>query len=263
VVINYYFKEKPAGEVKLTIADSKGEEIRSFSSTREVAEWGGRWRRDIMTRLPAEAGANQFVWNMLYPGANIIPDTTLRGAPRPPIAVPGTYQVKLEVGEQSFTQSFELVKDPRVTYDTADLQKQFDFMVAVRDKLTETHDAVRKMRDMRKQAEEVVEKAKGTSDAQKLEAALKALNDKLYPIEERLSQFRAKDVQDLTNYGNGLDDRFANLLGMAGRADAPPTEQSYELLEDLSERLKQKVDALNEVIQNEWVPFAGKVGRTL
>jgi len=39
---------------------------------------------------------------------------------------PGTYQVQLKVGDQTYSQSFELVKDPRVAATAEDLQMQFD-----------------------------------------------------------------------------------------------------------------------------------------
>jgi hypothetical protein len=110
---------------------------------------------------------------------------------------------------------------------------------------------------MRRQAEEAVQKASGAPDRDRLAKALNALNDKLYPIEERLSQYRAKATQDLTNYPNGLDDKLVELLVFAGQADAPPTRQSYELLADLRARLKQRTEALNDVRRSaEWALFA-------
>ena len=246
-VIEWYAKEAPQSEVTLTILDPQGQEIRTFTSAAAAPP---------AIRVPARAGANRFVWDMRYPWANVIPGTTLRSRRLAPLALPGMYQVKLRLAGQTFTESFAIVKDPRVSVSDADLREQFKFLMSVRDKLTETHDAVRKIREMRRQAQEAVRKVEATPDAGRLTQALKLLDNKLYPIEERLSQFRAKDVQDLTNYGNGIDDKLANLLDLAGRADARPTKSEYDVLEHLSAELKQREDSLDRVRQAEWTPFA-------
>ena len=44
-----------------------------------------------------------------------------------------------------------------------------------------------------------------------LDRALKALNDRLYPIEERLVQFRARAGEDLINYPTGIDKKLARM----------------------------------------------------
>ncbi|HET9986641.1 MAG TPA: hypothetical protein VFQ38_23895 [Longimicrobiales bacterium] len=262
VVVQWYSRTKPA-EVKLAFLDATGREIRAFSSAEPaVAQRGRRGRPGGAVRVPAEAGASRFVWDMRYPGANVIPGTTLHGSPQGPLAAPGKYQVRLTVDGQTLTQPLEIVKDPRVPFTQADLEAQLRFQLAVRDKLTEAHDLVRRIRSMRDQATAAATAARGGADEARLTRALKALNDKLYPIEERLSQYRARATQDLTNYPNGLDDKLVQLLNFAGQADAPPTQQSLDLLTDLSGRLKEKGDALARVEAGEWRPFAGAARTT-
>ena len=264
VVVQWYTKEAPHGEVTLTFVDPQGQEIRTFSSAATAPRsGGGRAGRGGggSSVVPTQAGANRFIWDMRYPPANIIPGTTLRGRPNPPLAVPGKYQAKLRIGGQNFTESFDIVKDPRVTVNDADLQEQFKFLIAVRDKLTETHDTVRTIREMRRQAQEAARKAEGTPDFRRLTQAAKLLDDKLYAIEERLSQFRAKEVQDLTNYGNAVDDKLANLLDVAGRADVRPTKSEYDVLNYLSSELKQREESLEAVRKTEWAPFTALPAR--
>ena len=64
--------------------------------------------------IPLRPGVNRFVWDLRHPGA-----TRLRGnktgteASRGPLVLPGTYRVRLRVGEQTRTESFEVVNDPR------------------------------------------------------------------------------------------------------------------------------------------------------
>jgi photosystem II stability/assembly factor-like uncharacterized protein len=263
VVVEWYTKEAPRGEVTLTFLDPQGQEIRTFSSASTAPRSSGRGGRGGggSSVVPTLAGANRFIWDMRYPPANVIPGTTLRGRPNPPLAVPGKYQAKLRIDGQTFTESFDIVKDPRVKVNDADLEEQFKFLIAVRDKLTETHDTVRTIREMRRQAQEAARKAEGTPDFRRLTQAAEFLDNKLYTIEERLTQFRAKEVQDLSNYGNAIDDKLANLMDVAGRADVPPTKSEYDVLNYLSGELKQREEALESVRKTEWAPFAAPPAR--
>ena len=64
-----------------------------------------------------------------------------------------------------------------------------------------------------------------TADEQiRLERAMTALNDKLYPLEERLVQYRARAGQDLIAQPTGIDSKLGRLLGFASMGDGPPTQ---------------------------------------
>ena len=125
-VIHYYLKDKPEKETTLDFLDAEGEEIKSFKPKQ------------------ASPGINRFEWDMRYPdaigvkGGSLIYGGSLRG----PVAVPGTYQVRLTVDSESFTKSFEIKKDPRIEVTKEDLQKQFDLLIKIRDRLRDTHKAV-------------------------------------------------------------------------------------------------------------------------
>jgi photosystem II stability/assembly factor-like uncharacterized protein len=231
VVLPYYFKEKPAGKVKLSLYKG-GALIRSYTSLGEKPE------------VKAEAGANRFVWNMRYPDAEVLEGAVFQGSARGPVAAPGTYEAELSAGGKSFRRSFEIARDPRLEYTDKDLQEQFDFLVAVRDKLSETMRVVRRIRDMRKTAEQAVERGGGT---EALQNALRELNDKLYPIEERLLQYRARARQDLINYPTGIDSKLARLSDFASMGDGPPTQGARDLFARLSEGIAQRNRILDAI----------------
>ena len=98
VSVTYVMNDKPRGEVKLTFLDSLGHVIKQFSS-----------RTDQGQSAPVQPGMNCFIWDMRYPDAEGI--TSMEG----PIAPPGDYQVQLYVGDAIYTQTFQIIKDPRVT----------------------------------------------------------------------------------------------------------------------------------------------------
>jgi len=230
VVIPFYLEAPPSGAVSLRILDSEGE-VRRFES------------------VSAKAGANRFVWDMRYPGATVLEDAVFQGSAQGPLAPPGTYRVELTVNGRTSTQPFEILRDPRIDYTDADLVAQFQFLMDVRDKLTETMDLVGRIRTMRTDAEQMVERAGGR---QQLQDALQELNDKLYPLEERLVQYRARAGQDLIAQPTGVDSKLARLMNFASMADAPPTEGERELYGRLVQVIQERAEALARVEAEEY-----------
>jgi hypothetical protein len=152
--------------------------------------------------------------------------------------------VELQAGGRTLAQPFDIVRDPRIDYTDADLVAQFDFLMQVRDELTGTMGLVTKIRDMRAQAEEAVQRA---GSRRELQDALKELNDQLYPLEERLVQYRARAGQDLIAQPTGIDSKLARLMSFASMADAPPTEGDHELFARLVAGVQERADALARI----------------
>ncbi len=230
VVIPFYLGSAPNGPVSVRILDSRGE-VRRFEA------------------VSARAGANRFVWDMRYPGATVLPDAVFQGSAQGPLAPPGTYRAELTTGGRTLAQPFEILRDPRIDYTDAELVAQFEFLMDVRDKLTETMDLVGRIREMRAQAGQMVERAGGR---QQLQDALQELNDKLYPLEERLVQYRARAGQDLIAQPTGIDSKLARLMNFASMADAPPTQGEQELFGRLVQAIAERADALARVEAEEY-----------
>jgi hypothetical protein len=88
----------------------------------------------------------------LYPGVKETPGAVFRfGDPGGPLAVPGTYGVRLTAGGETQTQTFEIVKDPRIQTTRAEFEEQFRLAVHTRDKAREVFAAVAEIRDVRSQ----------------------------------------------------------------------------------------------------------------
>ncbi len=262
VAIPFYLKNAASGPVTLKILreqNGTAEPVRTFAldttgRARPSAGRGGGGRRGgARGATTALKGANTFTWDFRYAGANVLPDAVFQGNAAGPLAPPGTYRVELTVDGKTYTQSFKLVKDPRLPYTDAELEEQFQFMKKVSDRLEQTMSTVRRIREMRKRAEDMVAQAKKDGkNAAQLDQALKALNDKLYTIEERLVQFRARASEDLINYPTGIDSKLARLLDFASMADAPPTEGEKELYGRLSEGVTDRMRLVDQIEKKEY-----------
>jgi photosystem II stability/assembly factor-like uncharacterized protein len=99
-----YLKNESAGPVTITISDSQGKPIKTFSSADVSQQPSGGRRAAVASRVTVDAGANRFIWNMEYPAARVIPGTTLHGPPFAPLAASGTYTVSLQVDGRTYRQ---------------------------------------------------------------------------------------------------------------------------------------------------------------
>ena len=60
-----------------------------------------------------------------------------------PLAPTGEYKAVMKVGDETMETTFNLIRDPRYPSTDADIQAQYDFLIKVRDKVTETHQAIK------------------------------------------------------------------------------------------------------------------------
>ena len=259
VFVTYYLKQKPEGEVSLTFKDAQGNEIKRFVSKPENPPKNGE-KEQQEPWVPVEAGANRFIWNMRYADAHKVPgDVTTEKSLTGPLAAPGTYQVELKVGDQTYTQSFEIVKDPRVSATQADLEEQFKLLIAIRDKLSETQDAINQIRTIKQQAQELIGRTKDQPNLKSVSDAAQALIDKLTPVEEALIQTQVKSPADRLNLQSKLNEKLASLPSVVSYADFAPTRQSYDVFHDLSERIDQQLAQLQEIVKTDVPAFNTQV----
>ncbi len=230
-VIYYYLKNKPEGEVKLTFLDNNGNEVNSFSSETNDG-----------VHPTVDAGLNRFVWNMRHSSANAVPGSPLSGdALAGPVVVPGKYQVKLTVGDESYTQPLEIARDPRVAGSQSDLQAQFDLLLKVRDVLSETHDTVNRLRDLKEQVQGWSKRV----DDDDVKKSADAIVEKLTAVELELIQPKAGSPLQPPS---AVNDKLSALAGMIANADVRPTEQSQAVFDKLAAQVDGSIEKVDPIV---------------
>ena len=260
-VVYYYFKEKPKEAVTLEFLDAEGNLIRKFKSRKEEEPEPERipssmFQGDDPQNVPVEAGMNRFVWNMRYPDAERVPGAILWGGMlNGPVAVPGVYQVKLTVGEKMMMESWQWKKDPRLLTTQEEYQKQFDFLIKIRGKITEVNQAINRLRDVKKQIDVLSRKVKEHEKGKEVIEAAKMLKQKLSSAEDALIQSKSKSRQDPLNYPIKLDNKIAALAEIVSSADACPTDQSYEVFRELSAKSDEQLTKLKNIFKKDLPDF--------
>ena len=271
VLVRYYLKEKPDAPITLAFLDAAGSEIKSFKSEEKKPDAGSGEPEEKKPDdqhakkapvVPAEAGVNRFVWNMRYADATAVPGAIFwAGSVDGPIAAPGRYQVRLTVGDTSWTEPFEIRKDPRVAATQEELDAQFDLLLKIRDQLSRTHVGINQLRDVRAQVEGWEKRVEGRDDAQSVRAAAAALKKTLTEIEEELIQARSKALEDPLNFPIKLNNKLASLSGAVASADTAPTKQAYAVYDDLTNTIGLHLITLSTVIETDVSEFNEAVSR--
>jgi len=243
-VLYYWLKEKPKGEVTIEILDASGTTVRKYSSarTKDLDEPLNPEDKKPEKQITPEAGLNRFIWDVRYEGASRVPDYYLfeyKEGAYGPYAVPGRYQVRLTVDGKSQTVPFQLKLDPRVKVSQAELQKQFDLGIQIRDELSRVYDAVNQIQDVRAQVLGL--KRRLPESAKPALTAAGDLDAKLVAARDQLFQIKIKANEDSLAYPQKIDSKLAFLqLVVTEGSDSAPTEACLQEFD----RLKKQGDEL-------------------
>lgn len=239
IMIHYFVKSvNDQSDIKLEILEKGGTTIRAFSN-----------KASEPTKLMVTPGGNRFVWDMRYAGYTTFPGMVYYGSPNlGPKAIPGLYKVRLTVNGNASEQEFEILKDPRIETTQEDFQAQFDFLMKVRNKVSEANQGVI---DIRKIKEDLAFlKGKVGSDPQykELTELIQQFEQALTTHESNIHETRNRSVQDPLNYGIKVNNRLAHLMVEQAQGDFRPTVQGEEVRQLLSKQIDEELTRLRITI---------------
>ena len=226
-VIDYYLGQG-ADQVKVEILDGKGNLIRAFDRA-------------------AKPGMNRFVWDLRHRGSTVFPGIVFRGASPGvgPVAPPGNYQVRVVANGQTLAKPLVIRRDPRLANVTdADLQEQFALAIQIRDKTSQAHEAVIRIRGIKDQ----LQKREASLKDAGLATAAEALKTRLSGIEEEIYQVRNRSPRDTLNYPIKLNNQLAVLETWVETGNSRPTDQDYAGFKELSAHLALIMSQLNQAL---------------
>jgi photosystem II stability/assembly factor-like uncharacterized protein len=157
--VEYYLPTGVTGPVIVDILDAKGAVVNSYNSETPVntgrgGRGGGGAAGGETTapedpdaaparrlgppppRVTRNAGLNRLIWDVRNKEGVMVP--------------PGNYQARLKVGDNSFTETLNVLIDPRVAEDgvtVADLQEQYEHNMRMREMVTQVNQLVARVRE--------------------------------------------------------------------------------------------------------------------
>ncbi|APY08560.1 glycosyl hydrolase [Winogradskyella sp. J14-2] len=242
-----YFNLKDYNEddkVSLTYFDTEGDTIKTFSN------------KDKKNILKVEKGANQFVWDMTYDGAEQLKGMILWWASlEGPRAIPGDYNVSLNVNGEEQSQPFTILADPRAESTLVDMQQQFEFIKDVNKTMDEAHKSIKKIRNINAQLSAFQTQYKDDKNVKDLVEKAKALEEQLSNIEKELYQTKNRSGQDPLNFPIKLTNKLGHLNSLVRMGDFAPTEQDIAVKNELSAKIEKQLAAFNTILTNEVKAF--------
>ena len=271
-ILDYYLGAVSSGTVTLEVSDGAGKLIRRYSSDDPIEPVDPNlaiptyWIRPPHP-LSNAPGMHRFLWDMHYQPMRegrggfsmqaIVHDTPpVNGAPW---VMPGTYTVKLTSNGQSYTQPMTVKMDPRVKTPMAGLTEQFSLSKKLYDEILESSQRLDEARALRKQIEQLKERAATARDA------LEAFDKKLVEIAggggRGGGRFLPPSGPDTISSVQGA---LSGLLGLLQGADVAPTSQAVAAVNDREKALaavmarwkglQQDLAALNAQLKQATLP---------
>ncbi len=242
VIVHYFIRKiDEKTEIKIDIFGVSGDTIRTFSNK----------AKEKSNLIKLKSGGGRFIWDMQYTGYKTFPGMVFYGSPNQgPKAVPGRYQVRLTVNGQSQTQEFEIVKDPRLKASQEDFQAQFDFLIKVRNKVSEVNEGIINIRKIKDDLTYLKNKMEGDPKNKEINDAIYKFENELKKIENDIHQTKNSSVQDPLNYGIKLNNRLAHLMNEQAKGDYRPTKQGEEVREKLSKEVDTEITKLRNCIDS-------------
>lgn len=256
-----YYLAKDASEVKIEILDAEGTVLRSFTGNSESAKekpadaGDGGFGPPPPPRIGIAKGMNRFTWDMRQEGATVFPGMIMWAAQpqRGPASPPGKYTVRITAHGETATRPFTIGVAPLLAergITEAYLLEQFKLSRQVRDRVTQANQAVIGIRALRDQVDERMKKVPERRRAE-IQKLADGLLTRLATVEGEIYQVRNRSSQDPLNYPIKLNNKIAALMGVIEAADHRPTDQTYQVFEQLSAQLDKQLQEMKGTIDRE------------
>ena len=251
VVVSYWLKDAPTKDqpLQVEVLEEDGTLIRRFSTDRKNETQGSAIKTES---LKAKAGMNRFVWDLRYPGATTVPGMVLwGGGTGGPLAQPGDYRVRFSVGDATAQVAATVEADPKSSATREDLKAQFDFLVRLRDKVSETHEAIIELRKTRDELGDLLARIGEDEASKALEKRVRALQRTLTEVEEALYQTKNRAAQDPLNYPIRLNNELSALASVVAMGSFRPTDQAEAVRVEVTKEIDAWLAKYRELIQAE------------
>jgi len=165
--------------------------------------------------------------------------------------------MELRLNDEVLRQPFTILKDPRSKASDQDYALYTTFVAEIRDKITEAHETIIAIRDIRQQLNNYKARVPDDKDLKKEAGEIDSVMTK---IEEALYQTKNRSNQDPLNFPIRLTDKLAYVSSMLGSGEYPPTEQAYAVKKELVEQIDAELKKF-EKVKTEMIPAFNKMIR--
>ena len=206
--------------------------------------------------VPARRGGNRFVWNLRYPDVHLQKGILLDyGTARGPIALPGSYTVRLTAGGRTLTRPLTVVVDPRAKTTPAELAEQHRLLVAIAAQIDTLSTAVERIEEVQRQLGDRAKVTRGRPEGGRVDSAAKALTPKLESVRAELTEVHSHADQISEHFPVRIYNQLLTLNDMVQSADAAPTQGQLDSFRELAAQTARRLARLREVERTDLAAF--------
>ncbi len=230
-LVHYYLSEEPAEDEELRIEIlADGKVIRTLEG-------------------PHARGLNRTNWDLRHePPVPATGQGGFGGPPPGPRALPGSYTVRVSLGDQSRVQTVRVQDDPRIQISAADRKAHFDTLMRLSSLIStmdEAHKVAEALKEqltsLDKSLEQLPEKQEAVAEV------LKTTSEKVGESEKMLSRNEGRQ-----GFGGGgsrpLFQRMTRLFRALDGYTEAPSQDSLERVEYCAGELNERIAEFNQVL---------------
>lgn len=255
--INYYLKIVPESSIKINILDSRGQTVRALKGMKEPGVnriwWDLRYEQTKQGKL--RTSPIDHPWVVPGPeGWRALGRERMRG----PLVAPGTYTIKLLVGERELSQILIVKKDPNSAGTDEDIRVQTTMMLEIRDNVNLLVDMINQIEWIRWQINSLKTMLKEDENTKIVINAGDSLDKKLIEVEEHLFQMRLTGgtaTQDSLRWPNKYYAKILRFASKLSSSDFAPTVPQLEAHERFKKQLIEFRNQLNKVLDTDFTAF--------
>ena len=256
--LNYYLKTAPRDSVRFTVANAQGQVIRTFTGTRNAGINRVYWDLRNDGTKPARLRTSPLFAPEIRPG----PDGT-----RPSgigsltvLMPPGTYTVKLKVGDQEQSQPVVVLKDPYSTGGDAEIGQQVVALLELQKVMDSTVDMINQMEIIRSQLQGLSTLLAADEKSRDIRSAADSLEKKFTAVEENLHQLRTTGRgQDGVRFPAKISGQIGYLAGGVAESDFAPTTQQGDVKVWIAEQVRLVRAQLDSLLNGDLARFNARL----
>jgi photosystem II stability/assembly factor-like uncharacterized protein len=256
-VLDYYVKETLSTPVQLEIFDSAGVLVRRYASDDVLPKTKAEDTQFPLYWVPepepisTKSGAHRVIWDLHYAFPADV-HASFYG-PKPPLALPGKYTVKLTVNGRSQSQPLALKMDPRIKTSQADLEKMFRAESRVAKNLADLSTAMKQAQELEAS---LAARRKAMSSNGEVAEALAALDRKTAELmgvqgEPEFGVFGLTVPSTQTATLREASNAATGLLSIVQSSDSAPTAEAVVAIEKWDSATKNVLELWNAFWQHD------------
>jgi len=246
-LVTYFLKDKLDAKTtaKLQVLDSTGKVIR------EVAN------------IPKEKGFNRATWDLAMDGATprrqLTPEQLEQFGggfgfrPRGPEVLPGTYTIKLVIGDKSQERKVQVGVDPTVKVTAAELQEQYDFSMKLQEMMSKVNVTLRTLDNAKEQLQQIDRTVKAQMPDAPKELAT-GIADSIKQIDAEIAKLTGRGGEAGGGLRGGraqISEKLSSLFGNIQGVNAAPTKAQKEFFNEIQPEFQTKVAEVEKFIREQ------------